>query len=50
MADSGDSVTGLPELGSRGPVTLDGVRTGAAQVILTSRLDADAGRRSRYCR
>jgi hypothetical protein len=26
MADSGDSVTGLPEPGGRGPVILDGMR------------------------
>ena len=26
MADSGDSVTGLPELGGRGSVSLDGMR------------------------
>ncbi len=83
MADPGDSVTGLPELGDRGPVDLDGMRVlrlcsvfepaalsersarydviggmqnhtaelsrhldrmGAAQLILTSRLDGPAGR------
>lgn len=83
MADRGDSVIGLPELGGRGPVDLDGMRVlrlcsvfepaalsersarydviggmqnhtaelsrhldrmGAAQLILTSRLDGPAGR------